>query len=211
MKLGAYVIWAAAAVAAGLFVLLGYFIDHQVILSLRLILMRWAVLLSAAALMLGLYNLLAVHWTKLSEQEAGWPYSALLLLAFLVTLILGLIFGPDNEVVLLLFQYIHLPVETSLMALLAVTLVIAGFRIVARRQDWMSLVFIGTALLILVGTGPWPFAGDSALNEIVGQFRNWIAQVWAAGGARGVLLGVALGAVVTGLRVLLAVDRPYGD
>jgi len=35
--------------------------------------------------------------------------------------------------------------------------------------------------------------------------------VVAAGGARGILLGVALGSIVTGLRVLLAVDRPYGE
>jgi len=41
--------------------------------------------------------------------------------------------------------------------------------------------------------------------------RNWLVQVVASGGARGILLGVALGSIVTGLRVLLAVDRPYGE
>jgi len=35
--------------------------------------------------------------------------------------------------------------------------------------------------------------------------------VWAVGGARGLLLGVALGSITAGLRVLLATDRPYGD
>jgi hypothetical protein len=211
VKLGAYILWAAAAAGAGIFVLLGYFIDHEVILSLRLILMRWAVLLAAAALLLGLFNLLAVHWNKVSTQDTGWPYSALLILAFLVTMVLGMAFGPDNEITLLIFNYIQLPVEASLMALLAVSLAVAGFRIISQRRDLVSLVFVGTALLILIGTGPWPVASGSGLHVLFGEVRNWLAQVWAAGGARGILLGVALGSIVTGLRVLMAIDKPYGD
>jgi len=43
-----------------------------------------------------------------------------------------------------------------------------------------------------------------------GIVRPFIAQVLAAGGARGILIGVALGTLTTGLRVLLGSDRPYG-
>lgn len=218
LRLGAYLLWAATAVGTGIVVLLGYFLQSDQsgttgllgnVFEIRLLLMQWAVLLAAAALFVGLINLLSVHWSKVSEQEKGWPYSALLILAFLVTLVLGLVYGPDNAVVLLLFNYIQLPVEASLSALLAVSLVLAGFRIVSRRRDVFSLVFIGTALVILLGTGPSP--GGGQIFGFLGEIRNWFAQVWAAGGARGILLGVALGSVVTGLRVLLAVDRPYGN
>jgi hypothetical protein len=38
-----------------------------------------------------------------------------------------------------------------------------------------------------------------------------ITLVPATAGARGLLLGVALGAIATGLRVFLGFDRPYGD
>ncbi|NIS81809.1 MAG: hypothetical protein GTO14_16730 [Anaerolineales bacterium] len=211
MKVGAYLLWTAAAVGAGLFVLLGYFIDQEVILGLRLILLRWAVFLAAAALFLGLLNILSVHISKVRDMETGWPYSGVLVLAFVVTLFFGLGFGPDSAVMIMVFNYVHLPVETSLMALIAISLSIAGIRIITLRRDFFSLVFVGTAILILLGTGPWLRAsgGDFSLNVI--RARNWIAQVAAAGGARGILLGVALGAIVTGLRVLIAVDRPYGD
>jgi len=211
VKVRTNIVWAAAAVGSGIFVLLGYFIDYEVILTLRLILMRWSVLLAAVALFLGLFNLLTVHWSKVSEQEKGWPFSALLILAFLVTLIMGLVFGPDNQISLLLFNYIQLPIEASLMALLAVFLAVAGFRLVSRRRDPFSLIFVVVALFILLGTGPSLGASDSDAYILLRQLRNWIAQVWASGGARGILLGVALGAGLTGLRVLLAVDRPYGD
>jgi hypothetical protein len=40
--------------------------------------------------------------------------------------------------------------------------------------------------------------------------RSLLVQIPAVAGARGVLLGVALGAIATGLRILMGVDRPYG-
>ncbi len=211
MRVRASLIWAAVASAVGLIVLLGFFFEIEALRLARQILVDWAVLLAAWALMLGLLNLLGVHWSKVSQQEKGWPYSAVLLLFFLVTLILGLLFGPDSPVILFLFNNVQLPIEASLMALLAVTLTVAGFRVVTRRRDLVSLVFVGVGFLVLLGTGPWVIGSEGVLNTFFRDVRNWLAQVWAAGGARGILLGVALGAIATGLRVLLAADRPYGE
>lgn len=220
MRIGGHLLWAATAVAAGIIVLLGYFVEldqtTQVSLfatffSLRLLLMRYAVLLAAIALFLGLFNLVSVHWSKVSEQRAGWPYSAILIVAFFLTLVLGLVFGPDSPVVLLLFEFVQLPVEASLSALLVVSLTLAGYRLITRRRDLISVIFIVTALLVLLGSGPGLVSSGGQTFLFFNGVRNWLAQVAAAGGARGVLLGVALGSIVTGLRILMAVDRPYGD
>lgn len=211
MKIRTSAIWAAFAIAFGAIVLLGYFIEFERIQSLRLVIMQWAVILAAAALFVGLVNMVSAHWRKLVQQESGWVYSAVLILSFLVTLTLALIFKPDNPVTQFIFQTFLLPIEGSLVALLSVTLLVAGFRLLQRRRDTFSLLFLGTALIVLLGTGPWFAASGSALNQIVGWARNWLAQVPAAAGARGILLGVALGAVATGLRILLGSDRPYGD
>jgi hypothetical protein len=207
-------IWAAVAAVSGLFVLLGYFIPIDLVpvaFQLRLLIMQWAVLLAAVGLFVGLANLFSVHWTKVGEQSEGWPYSAILLIFFLITLMVGLVFGPDSETVRLLFNYVQLPVEATLSGLLAISLALAGFRIVGYRRDFISVVFVGTAFLVLIGSGPGLIATDGPGFEFFAGLRNWIAQVAAAGGARGILIGVALGSIVTGLRVLLAIDRPYGD
>jgi hypothetical protein len=122
-----------------------------------------------------------------------------------------MLFGPDYQAVLLLFEYVQVPIEASLLALLAISLSLAGFRLLSRRKDLLSLAFMATALIVLLGTAPWPIGGDSLAFEGVSIVRAWLSQVWATAGARGILLGVALGAVTTGLRVLLASDRPYGE
>jgi hypothetical protein len=109
------------------------------------------------------------------------------------------------------FNYVHLPIEASLTGLLAVSLTLAGFRLLARRRDLISLTFVSVALVVLLGTAPWPFAQEGVLRELVVIVQRWLTQVVATGGGRGLLLGVALGAISTALRVLVAVDRPYGD
>ena len=210
MRVRLSALWAAVALAAGLFVLLGYFVQLKAVQDLRLTFLHWAVLLAGAALIVGLVNLVSVHWRKVGLLEEGWIYSAVLILALVITLGLGLFFGPDNAVALFIFSNFQLPVETSLMALLAVSLVVAGFRLVSRRRDPYTLIFLATALFVMVGTAPWPLPGLGTFEVVVRDLRAWISQVWAAGGARGILLGVALGATATGLRVLLGTERPYG-
>jgi hypothetical protein len=211
VRSGLHFLWTVLAILFGILVLAGYVLDLPALHSIRSLLMQWAVILAAAALLLGLVNMLSVHWNKVGAQEKGWPYSALLLLALLATFILGLLFGPDSSLLSALFNNIQQPVEASLVALLAVTLTVAGFRLVARRRHLASVVFAVSALIVLLGTGPWLMGGNGSFFLKMGELRAWWSQVWAAGGARGLLLGVALGATVTGLRVLLGSDRPYGD
>jgi hypothetical protein len=211
MRIRLSALWAAVALAAGVFVLLGYFVQLKAVQDLRLTFLHWAVLLAAAALIVGLVNLVSVHWRKVGLLGEGWIYSAVLILALVVTLGLGLFFGPDNAVALFIFSNFQLPVEASLMAVLAVSLVVAGFRLIARRRDLYTLIFLGTAVFVMVGTAPWPFPGFRDFEVVVRDLRAWISQVWAAGAARGILLGIALGSTATGLRVLLGTERPYGD
>jgi hypothetical protein len=71
--------------------------------------------------------------------------------------------------------------------------------------DLLSVVFLIVAVLFLVLIMPTPLGpvpGDRALLDFLGMFSR--------GGARGLLIGIALGTLLTGLRVLMGVDRPYG-
>jgi hypothetical protein len=95
-----------------------------------------------------------------------------------------------------------------LIAVLAVTLIYASMRLLRLRGNWSSILFLVTALLILLGTGPLPFTGQ--LPIISDWLRPFILNNLTSGGARGILIGAALGTLTTGLRILLGVDRPYG-
>jgi hypothetical protein len=205
------VISTAIAIAGGILVLAGYFFpkaDGQpsLLTDIRLILLNWAFILAGFAVFIGIINLSQVHVMKIQNKQKGSVYSLLLMISLVATFLFGLV-NPDQARVA--FSTIQLPVETSLMALLVVTLTYASIRLLRRRLDMLSVVFLITAVLILLGTAPLPFLGNiPGLSDLV---RPYITQVLAVGGARGILLGVALGTLTTGLRILFGADRPYGE
>lgn len=201
----------AVAILCGLVVLAGYFVRLEILVNANKTLVQWAVILTAFAVLLGIFNLLIVHFGKIAQKQKGAFYSLILIFAMLVTFVIGLL-SPYSEKISPAFDFafraVQLPVEASLMALLTVTLTYASIRLLRHRLSVFSVIFIITGLLILLGTAPLPFIGDTPL--VSDTLRPSIAQVLAASGARGILIGVALGALTTGLRVLFGVDRPYG-
>jgi hypothetical protein len=197
---------AIIAIISGLFILLGYFFPG-VFGSLQSMLIGWAIILAAFALLLGIFNLAMVHWKKTGSEGPGSIYSIVLLISLAVTMIIAGFSGPVGAWSLWVFNTFQVPVEISLLAVLAIILVYAVARLLSRRPKWNTILFVVTVLLVLLGSVPLFIIGEIAPLTAV---RSWLAQVPAIAGARGILLGVALGTVATGLRILIGVDRPYG-
>ncbi len=193
------------AVAAGVVILLGYFLP--VLGPVQSIVLNWAVILTGAATVVGVFNLILVHGNKITRREKGAAYSGILLVSLFATFVFGLALRPSSPAMQTVVNGIIVPVEASLMAVLAVTLVYASMRLLRRRPDVMSIVFIFTAVVMLISSATLPFGEIGPLNNLL---RPWVQHVLSLAGARGILIGVALGALTTGLRVLIGADRPYG-
>lgn len=199
---------AIIAITSGVVVLLGYFLPGiPLFAALRTAFLNWVMILAAMAVFVGIANLFSVHFQKLKIKKDA-AYSVILLIFLAGTFILGLIVTPAGPAMDFLFSSIQIPIETSLLALLAVSLLYATIRLLRWRANFMSITFIITALIIFLGTAPLPFIGP--LPFFSDWLRPIIVQVPAAAGARGILLGVALGTLMTGLRILFGADRPYG-
>ena len=196
---------AALAIASGVIVLLGYFIPLPVLDAIRQVLTNWAIVIAGMAALVGIFNLAAVQMEKIRTRQKGASYGALLVLSLLLTFGFGLLLGPQSPYIQIAVDAVIVPVEASLMAILAVTLVYASIRLFRRRADLMTVIFLLTALVFLVAIVPTPFGpipGGQFIIDVIGMFSR--------GGARGLLIGVALGTLLTGLRVLFGIDRPYG-
>lgn len=201
------VVSAGFAIGFGLLVLLGYFIPAEILLDVRHVLVQWAVILAAVAVLVGVLNLLGVHWHKIRTRQKGMAYSFLLIVSLFASAVLGIFVGTNNPTLEFFLEAIIVPAEAALMALLAVTLIYASARLLRRRADIMTFIFLGVAVLILLAAAPLPFGKIPLLSDLL---LPWLTQVFAAAGSRGILIGVALGALTTGLRVLFGIDRPYG-
>jgi hypothetical protein len=200
---------AVVAISVGLIVLLGYFVPA--VNPFRFILLQWAVILAGVAVIIGIGNLFSVHLQKIRARRPGSVNSVILLVFMLITMIFSLLpfwdsaWEPFQKMML---DGIMIPAEISLMAVLAVTLLYASVRLLRIRADWASILFLAITLIILLGLGPLPYIGQ--LPFISDKLRPLVSGVLATGGARGILIGVALGTLTTGLRILFGADRPYG-
>lgn len=200
-------ILAFITIGSGAIVLLGYFVDLPGLSDLRLLFVDWAVILAAVALLIGALNLARVHWNRVRTAQKGSVNSLVLIVSMLTTLIIvGIFGGPTTLWAMWIYDHILIPVETSLLALLSVILIYAFARMFHRRITVPVLVFAGVALFVLIGAFTLPGFEIFLMQDL----RSWLTQVWALAGVRGILLGVALGTIATGLRVLLGSDRPYG-
>jgi hypothetical protein len=195
----------ALAILLGLIVLSSYFISFELLINLREALLEWGLILLAVALLVGIFNLFSVHWKKIITAQRGSPFSMVLIGAMVVTLGVAGWFGQAHPYSLWIFNNTQFPIEASLMALLVIILAFAAFRLLSRRANLLSVIFIITVVVLLLTSGPLFGLQVPGLNEL----RDWIARVPAAAGARGILLGVALGVIATGLRILMGADRPY--
>jgi len=200
---------ALIAIVVGLTVLLGYFLPVSPLLELRQVLVESAVVLAAVAVLVGVISLVGVHSRKIRTGQKSSSYSFLLIISLVITFLLGLL-GTNNPYINIdrniILDAVIIPAEGTLMALLAITLIYASARLLRRRADAMSFIFLGIAVVILLVSAPLPFGPFPLADEI----KWFINEFFAVAGARGILIGVALGALTTGLRVLFGVDRPYG-
>lgn len=197
----------AILVAAGLLVLAGYLFSDFLTPVLAVVL-NWGVVVLGAAMLIGIGYLLRTHFIKLFTAEKRAGLSAITLIAFFFTLISGLILSTQNDFFSDLILNIQIPVEASLLALLGLVLFSASLRLI-RTQGWtpLSISFVLSAVIALVlESRVLPVAPGSAGAQVIGFLRRL-----PLAGARGILLGMALGGLLVGLRVLLTIDRPYGE
>jgi hypothetical protein len=196
----------AVAIITGLLVLLGYFVPVPALVQLRTLLLGWAVILVAIATVVGILNLFQVHWHKLTRKPGRDVYSLVFLLAFVLTIGVGLWFGPASPEFQQLMLSVQMPAESSLMALLAIVLAYSSLRLLQRRKGALAVMFIFSAVIFLILS-----SGLLAAVETVSPVKEIIAVLnrLPVAGARGILLGIALGSLVAGIRILMGADRPY--
>jgi hypothetical protein len=192
---------------AGLLVLADFFVNAASIDALGLYLVRTASVVAAFALVLGVVNVLTVHLNKIYSRDKGWGYSIVLLGALFFTLGVGFLTGgPASMQMQDIFETVLFPLEATLFSLLAFFVVTAAYR-AFRVKSFETGLFVVFGLIVLLGQVP---VGAMLWSQFP-VIKDWVLDVPALAGARGILLGVALGAAATGLRVLLGIDRPYID
>ena len=160
------------------------------------VLLRLVVIVIALSIVIGIANLLYVHVGRVAR---GKFYSAVLLASFAFTIYWYVSKRGDTS----LLEAVQVPIESALASLLFLSLVYGGSRVMRKRADIWGLLFVAVVIVVLLGS--LPMAELAPLKA----WSDWLMAVPVSAGARAILLGIALGTVVAGVRALLGQDRSY--
>lgn len=193
--------------------------------------MLWFDIVAAFAFVLGGGSILKMNLQKISNQQSGWGFSLITIIAFLTTLFVGLgkvgVFPSENYpearwsgsylqeggAFWWIYEYMFLPLSATMFAMLAFYIASAAFR-AFRAKNTEAIILLVTAFIVLLGRTYSGTVLTSGLPDGLSALRlenltEMIMNVFNLAGNRAITIGIALGLVSTSLKILLGVDRSY--
>ncbi|MEP7287622.1 MAG: hypothetical protein ABI947_17855 [Chloroflexota bacterium] len=177
-----------------------------------------AVVVGAIAVIIGVLNLLTVHIGKLSNlSSASAAYSGVIVVTFAAVLIVhflelrGIIklnlpasAAGQPILTLTLMDVLQVVIESALAGLLFFFLVYSAYRMMRRRVTIWGAVFVAALVIVLIGS-------ITPAGSILTGLRDWLLRVPVSAGTRGLLIGIAIGTITVGVRVLIGQDRLFRE
>ena len=168
-------------------------------------LLTWAVVITTAAIGLGVVNLVQRHITTLSQKKKGeWLFSLVLLSSMGLTLAVGLIFGGESVEFTHLYNATLAPLGATLMSVFIVWIAPAFARYLVPRNV-SSGILVGTIVLCMLAGGP---LGQSIYPPIA-NVNQWILTVGAMGAQRGLKITIGLGMILISLRIITGREKSF--
>jgi hypothetical protein len=192
---------------AGLSFILEYFIPHQSIRPIFETFRQWAIIVMAFAYVLGISNIVRINYHVIQKQGRDWIYKIVLVSGLFFMIFVGIVTpGKIGEGTIFYWVYInaYYPLQATMFALLAFFIASAAFRAFRVRTFQASLLAI-TAILVMIGRVP---VGEKLWAGFP-DFVEWIMNVPQLAGKRAIMIGAALGAISTALKVLVGLERTY--
>lgn len=181
-----------------------YFVPHWRVQMLVSLLRDFGAAVVAGAFVLGAVNVVQVNWPKIQRREPDWAYKAVLVGSAALTAIVGFAGGKDGRAFSFLYEYVFTPANATMFALLAFFVTSAAFR-AFRARNVEATLMLASAVVVMVAVTP---VGEGLWSKLP-AINDWILDYPNNAGRRAILVGAALGAVATGLRVILGIERSH--
>lgn len=195
----------AIAFICGIVMIIQFFIPHPVSQKTYVEVLHGQIIVGIFIIIIAIRSLCVVHIDKIRKKKEGWGYSFITLFALSFTAFVGIAFGMGEKSIFSdLYQYIMVPMQSTMFSLLAFYMASAAFRAFKARTAQATLLLI-TALIVMFGRVP---VGERVAPWLP-AFIEWVLMYPNMAAQRGILLGVGLGMIATSLKIILGIERGY--
>jgi hypothetical protein len=206
----------------GLFMVFQYFVPHETSEEAYEFLLDWIVIIGIFTLALGIWSLIKVNWDKIAASRrasnADWFYPSVTIAGLLVIVIAGFwgtkdgssgfyflsSEGLQNSLFRRLFNFVVVPAQATMFALLAFYIASAAYR-AFRARNVLSTLLLAAALIVMLRFNPY----IGPLSPIFADAANWLLNVPNLAAKRAIVIGIGLGMVATAMKVVLGIERGY--
>jgi len=191
---------------SGSIILLGLLFPESIFNPFKQELLNWTIIISSISMIIAIFGLFTLHWKKIFSGKNSDYSSVFFIIGFLIVFLTGLFGQLTNKFFLNMSKTVLISVESSLLAVLAITLAFASYRLFREKHDFFAIVFgVSTILFLLLFSGILSSGENSPfLKAIISAFNSLPTS-----GATGIMIGIAIGAIVTSLRALLGFIHPF--
>lgn len=112
--------------------------------------------------------------------------------------------GADGRVRTWIYDHVFAPCNATMFALLAFFVASAAFRAFRARNVEAGLL-LGAAIVVLLARAPI----GAQLSDWLPDLAQWILDVPSNGSRRAIMMGAAVAAIATSLRVILGLERSH--
>jgi len=187
---------------------------------------QFAIIMTACAAILGVANVARINLRRVVRREHDHPYAIVLLAGLLGMILLGTVFpvvrtlmGAEGEWMIgslrlsgvtngslfnQVYNYVYVPLQATMFSLLAFYIASAAYRAFRIRSMGAGLLAVA-AVLVMLGRVP---IGEYLWNGLP-LISDWVMNVPQLAAKRAILIGASLGAISTGIKVILGIERNY--
>ena len=204
MKKRSQIIFTLLSVLAGGLLLVSFFTNVSALDAAAGELLLWAERVSALLLFFALLDALILQIRGTGSAGGTRVIRVIGFIVFILTLFLGLTDEPGSNVTSNIVYFIQKSMESALAGLVCVSLIFALYRMPSRPSSpGRSAYLLGLFVFLAVYGGITRYV---KLPEQLSRFIDWLRCV-PRGALTGLFIGAAIGAAVTGLRVIFSGNR----
>lgn len=191
----------------GVIVTVAHFFNIPILQSMSESLQAWVVIVAGFSLGIGIVNIVKLQGKHIQRRTEGqWIYSIVFFFFFFVQAATGFadLKNLANPIYVWIYGNVFNPLARAMYAILGFFIVTASYRAMKIRNIDSTLLLIAAVIVMLknapIGAVIWP--GFPGLG-------TWILDVPSTAVNRAILIGVGLGAILYGIRVVLWYERGW--